>query len=573
MDNSTLSIVIKAQDQASKVFRGIQKTTGKVTNTFKKLDKTNRKMFKRLKSDIKKTDRAFRRFGQNAVRVLRNIKANQMGVGGKFGFGGATASIIGASGGLAVSTAIIQSSLDHLLEVEEAINVLRAFGADETFIDSIRESARTLSQEYGISAVEIVNAFEKAFSTGTANAEEAEKKMSVAIRTAKLGVSDLVTAYGVLNASSLNFGLSFEEASNTLIAASRQGDVKLKDFSGKFGTASVIIAEAGIKLSEFASGISLITNLGTPTAQAITNLKNAISSLSRRSAEAEELFKHLGVKTFPELIEKSGGMQNAFQAIIETAKEQNLNINKIVGSTEGLSAVTAIGKSNWKEYADILNVVNQNIGNTDGYVSDLNRLIGTNAERIKSTKEKWNDLKLEIGERFIPVLEEAMPLIEDIVGVLKTAITEMGRLVRGYNDLKEVVKSPKLIGETILETPKHIPGVNTILNNTYGVADNLGRRTRRGFNKTFGWFGEQIFGNYSGTNFWGGGRTLVGEQGPEIVDLPRGSRIHSNDDSKRMGGTTNNYFNINIDGSDAQTIVDILNRQQEISKQGGITFA
>jgi hypothetical protein len=46
--------------------------------------------------------------------------------------------------------------------------------------------------------------------------------------------------------------------------------------------------------------------------------------------------------------------------------------------------------------------------------------------------------------------------------------------------------------------------------------------------------------NAEGTKFWEGGLTLVGEKGPEIVNLPRGSAIYSNADSKAMmrgGGT------------------------------------
>ena len=42
-----------------------------------------------------------------------------------------------------------------------------------------------------------------------------------------------------------------------------------------------------------------------------------------------------------------------------------------------------------------------------------------------------------------------------------------------------------------------------------------------------------------------GGLTLVGERGPELVNLPRGSRVHSNSDSKKMGGNT---INVHING-------------------------
>lgn len=45
--------------------------------------------------------------------------------------------------------------------------------------------------------------------------------------------------------------------------------------------------------------------------------------------------------------------------------------------------------------------------------------------------------------------------------------------------------------------------------------------------------GRQEKGNANGTNYWEGGRTIVGEYGPEIVDLPRGSSINTNAQTQR----------------------------------------
>ena len=42
-----------------------------------------------------------------------------------------------------------------------------------------------------------------------------------------------------------------------------------------------------------------------------------------------------------------------------------------------------------------------------------------------------------------------------------------------------------------------------------------------------------------------GGLTLVGERGPELVNLPKGARVHSNAESRRMGGNT---INVNVSG-------------------------
>jgi len=53
--------------------------------------------------------------------------------------------------------------------------------------------------------------------------------------------------------------------------------------------------------------------------------------------------------------------------------------------------------------------------------------------------------------------------------------------------------------------------------------------------------------NAMGTDFFEGGRTWVGEHGPEIIELPTGSKVYNNQESLAMagaGGDIKNYFNI-----------------------------
>lgn len=65
-------------------------------------------------------------------------------------------------------------------------------------------------------------------------------------------------------------------------------------------------------------------------------------------------------------------------------------------------------------------------------------------------------------------------------------------------------------------------------------------------------FGRNIGRNADGTDFWGGGLTWVGERGPEIVELPRGSKVHNAEDSRSMGGT-NNYY-LTVQSRDMETV-------------------
>lgn len=58
----------------------------------------------------------------------------------------------------------------------------------------------------------------------------------------------------------------------------------------------------------------------------------------------------------------------------------------------------------------------------------------------------------------------------------------------------------------------------------------------------------------SGTTNFRGGRTWVGEAGPEIVELPPGTRIHSNEDSM---GRTVNYYNVTLTLRELKELIEM----------------
>ena len=61
---------------------------------------------------------------------------------------------------------------------------------------------------------------------------------------------------------------------------------------------------------------------------------------------------------------------------------------------------------------------------------------------------------------------------------------------------------------------------------------------------------EQVDANATGTNYFGGGWTTVGEHGTELMKLPRGTQIKSNSESKKMmGGGGDVNVNLTIQGN------------------------
>ena len=102
----------------------------------------------------------------------------------------------------------------------------------------------------------------------------------------------------------------------------------------------------------------------------------------------------------------------------------------------------------------------------------------------------------------------------------------------------------------------------------------LGGNLIKGFGSNIQGAGAYIGGGIAGIASYAnggvsmGGMALVGERGPELVRLPRGARVHSNAESRRMGGgTINVHVNGRVGASDAE-IRDIASKvAREINTQ------
>ena len=72
----------------------------------------------------------------------------------------------------------------------------------------------------------------------------------------------------------------------------------------------------------------------------------------------------------------------------------------------------------------------------------------------------------------------------------------------------------------------------------------------------------------SGGTVRNGGMSLVGEQGPELVRLPVGSRVFSNAESRKMSGTTN--ITVQVTGRVGASDMEIKDIAQKVSREIGL---
>ncbi len=161
---------------------------------------------------------------------------------------------------------------------------------------------------------------------------------------------------------------------------------------------------------------------------------------------------------------------------------------------------------------------------------ELNLLIYAGAEDLEYYRKRAQE-KLVIDKELLDATERQRKAQEEFNAALDKTKTLLG--TRGL-----------LTGEAI-----------TGQGSWAAVWDNEIEYAKSIWNTITAFFGKIGF-NAEGTYNWRGGATVVGERGPEIVDLPAGSRVYPNGEGPAMG--TVNYYNITIPASDIRELIDIV---------------
>jgi len=165
---------------------------------------------------------------------------------------------------------------------------------------------------------------------------------------------------------------------------------------------------------------------------------------------------------------------------------------------------------------------------------------------------KFDKVFIGFGKIILGVLGAILiPVAAIVVGLLGTAV---GLIFSGFADVK---KNGEGLLSAILQMLFWVAAIGAVI----------------AFVITGAWIPMLVVGIAAGiANIFGGlgrstggvvneGMTLVGERGPELVSLPAGSRVYTNNQTRRMGGNT--VINVNVSGrvgaSDAE-IKDIANK-------------
>lgn len=308
-------------------------------------------------------------------------------------------------------------------------------------------------------------------------------------------------------------------------------------------------------------------------ADALKSMIGTMKDATSGTGDAAEAYKRLGVR----VTDAQGNLRDSnevFEEIIrrlsevKNPTERAALAMKIFGEEAGrLNPLIEDGgkklKQLSKEAHDMGYVMSDETVSSLGALDDAMQRVDNTSEAVK------NQMALAL----LPVLTSVLNIITAIPpGVLSTvtvAVTLITTIAAAAKALKAITSITSLFGisatktlGTILAVVAALIALSAIIAVIAGKGNDLNRAMSSVGNAVGSVQGnvqkaQKTIPRYaSGTNFHPGGWALVGENGPEAVMLPRGTRVYTAQETARMGG--GDVYNISINADNVKQFVDIV---------------
>lgn len=306
---------------------------------------------------------------------------------------------------------------------------------------------------------------------------------------------------------------------------------------------------------------NVISELEQQKEEALSSLNELFSKSKDMTEEEKEELIRITAEKYDEQIRKTEEGNNRISEILETAKEENRTITE-----EEKKEILKI-KEDLKE--DSIRLLSETQEESETILENLKKNAGTltaemAAEVVKNSLEQKEETIKNAEEEYQERLNFAETLRKDgskESEELADKVVEEAKRQRDEAILAAEEMHERVVEEAQSQAKDHIDAIDWESGELMSKWDQLKNWfsnnpiIRRIFTKDDGdgltpeqseSFREGVRQRHAhGTNFFGGGWTWVGEQGPEIVELPKGSKIYSNQKSMEMvkgasGGITQN---------------------------------
>ena len=455
----------------------------------------------------------------------------------------------------------------------------------------LKQGVYDISFATGKGAKDISNALYECISANV----KTEDSLQVTLKAAKLakaGFTETAVAVDVLTTIMNAYNMSADKAtiiSDKLIQTQNLGKTTVGEFGDAFGKIAGLAKEAGISLDEILAAVATLTSVNGSASESITALKAALSNIIKPTAEAREEAKRLHI-AFGSTALEAQGLSGFMENVKKATNGNTESMAKLFGSVEALNAMLQLTGSGAESFSNNLTQIASASGTTE---AALDKMDGS-GNKFNASIESIKTSMVKLGDTLSPLIDAVSFFIKALSNVPTPVYVILGALSALLLMVKSVTVAKTAwaaVNATLAATMAILSGsatitaasfskvlvviiaivaviglvvglaksISSVLSDASKSAESVATQAQQ----TAGMFqqgkGSSYGYNASGTDNWRGGKTWVGEGGPELIELPRGTAIYNEKDSRGvMGGDVFNTT-IVVKANEIQEVQDFIN--------------
>jgi TP901 family phage tail tape measure protein len=363
------------------------------------------------------------RAGQNIGLGIRNLA--------RVGVVGAT-----AIGGLSIA------SLKVAGDFEAQLNTINTIARETPKgLKAIGDSIRGIARATGTPLEELTQGYYDLLSAGIA-ASDAQKVLAASNRLAIGGLASTAETVDLLTTAINSYGFEAKSAgsiADVFAKAIERGKLTAADLAATFAQVAPIAKASGIGLREISAGFARLTASGVPAAEAATQMRSAIISLTRKNSDLKKLEKQTG-RNYIALAGRKG-LVVALEQLRKDADKAGVPLIDLLGRVEGLNFLLATTGPNLGAYNEDLAAMGDAAGTAAKQMAERQKGLNFQVGRLKALAR---DAGITIGSELLPKIT---PLFERFNKALADPKTQAA--IRDLGTKIAALFSDKNIGEGI----------------------------------------------------------------------------------------------------------------------------
>lgn len=397
-----------------------------------------------------------------------------------------------------------------------------------------------------------------------------------------------------------------------------QGDqVAFANLFASIESKNAVLALTGAQADAFAEKTAAMGEAAGATERAFETQTNSVSAMANKLKNAGSvMMTSLGEKALPyvqkalqgvidkmpQLTETLGGVIDRAGPLLDTLVQkasgmaaalkptlQQMGTSLMGAFQQALPSILSLKDSFGSIVTSVLPVVTTLSGIAASAIPPIAGIFAGVADAVATVMPAVSEIVQGVGSRIAQVFDilggkvgivqeifsTAAPIISEVLSAAWTVVSPLLDMI-----VQQVGIVADVIGYAFPYVQKIIEGVWSVVGPIIkGLADGLGKVAQvaaDAFGAVRGAIGN-VFGggdrknskpdtNATGTSYFSGGWTQVGEHGPELVNLPGGSKIFSNQTSSQMvsGGRS---VNVHIDHMEVRSEEDIDRVAEKLAKK------